>query len=128
MLEDQYGFGAVQIRERLEGGYWSEVFRVAADGGDYAFRRYHPGAVPAGVPWEHGLTRFLGSTIEQVPVPLRQVDGSTFSVDEGRVVALFPLMRGSRPEESIRGKAWEVWYSASLLRALEGLSTTESIA
>ena len=97
-LKHLYGFGTVQILGRIEGGYWSEVLSLTTDRGSFALRRYHPDYVPQGVQWEHGLMRFLGSTIPQVPVPVEQIDGSTHFVDEGRVAALFPLMSGHHPD------------------------------
>lgn len=51
-------------------------------------------ADPESVRWEHALLRFLAEAIEQVVAPLAALDGSTFFVDGGRVVAVFPFLEG----------------------------------
>ena len=51
-------------------------------------------ADPASVRWEHALLRFLANEIEQVVAPLAALDGSTFYVDSGHVVSVFPFLEG----------------------------------
>ena len=46
------------------------------------------------VRWEHALLRFLANEIEQVVAPLAALDGSTFYVDDGHVVSVFPFLEG----------------------------------
>ena len=116
-LKHLYGFGTVQILGRIEGGYWSEVLSLTTDRGSFALLRYHPGYVPQGVQWEHGLMHFLGSTIPQVPVPVEQIDGSTHFVDKGRVAALFPLMGGHHPDSLEAMEAGAARMMAQLHRA-----------
>ena len=49
---------------------------------------------PESVRWEHALLRFLATEIEQVVAPLAALDGSTFYVDGGDVVSVFPFLEG----------------------------------
>ena len=51
-------------------------------------------ADPESVRWEHALLRFLANEIEQVVAPLAALDGSTFYVDGGHVVSVFPFLEG----------------------------------
>ena len=43
---------------------------------------------------EHALLRFLANEIEQVVARLAAIDGSTFYVDGGHVVSVFPFLEG----------------------------------
>jgi Ser/Thr protein kinase RdoA (MazF antagonist) len=74
--------------ERLLGDSGAEVFRA----GEVVVRVER--ADPASVRWEHSLVRFLGEEIEQAVPPLTALDGSTFYVDGGRVVSVFPFVDG----------------------------------
>jgi Ser/Thr protein kinase RdoA (MazF antagonist) len=72
---------------------------LARDGGDELFRAGEvvvraQRADPESVRWEHDLLSFLAEEIEQVVAPLTARDGSTFYVDDGRVVSLFPFVAG----------------------------------
>ncbi len=51
-------------------------------------------ADPASVRWEHALLRFLANEIEQVVAPLAALDGSTFFLDGGQVISVFPFLEG----------------------------------
>ena len=51
-------------------------------------------ADPESVRWEHALLRFLANEVEQVVAPLAALDGSTFYVDGGHVVSVFPFLEG----------------------------------
>jgi Ser/Thr protein kinase RdoA (MazF antagonist) len=51
-------------------------------------------ANPESVAWEHDFVRFLADEIDEVLAPLEGVDGSTFYVDDGRVVSVFPFVDG----------------------------------
>src|SRR4029450_8261844 len=85
---DPYGVVIPPRWERLLSDTTGGVFR----GGEFVVRV--EGAPPGTVRWAHALLRFLATEIEQVVAPLAALDGSTFYVDGGHVVSLFPFLEG----------------------------------
>ena len=74
--------------ERLVGDGGAELSRA----GDVVVRLER--AAPESVRWQHALVRFLAEELEEVVGPLPALDGSTFYVDDGRVVSVFPFIPG----------------------------------
>ena len=70
-------------------------------------------ADPESVRWEHALLGFLAEEIDQVVEPLAALDGSTFYVDGGRVVSLFPFVDG----EELRSREAHVRHELPTLLA-----------
>jgi aminoglycoside phosphotransferase (APT) family kinase protein len=98
-IAERYGLAAPARGERLRGGASGTLFRA----GDVAVRLEH--ADPESVRWEHELVCFLAEAIDEVVAPMRALDGSTFFVDAGRVVSVFPFVDGDElrsREESFR--------------------------
>ena len=87
-IADRYGVVPPPRWERLPSDTTGGVFR----GGEFVVRVEL--ADPESVSWEHALLRFLANEIEQVVAPLAALDGSTFSVDGGHVVSVFPFLEG----------------------------------
>jgi Ser/Thr protein kinase RdoA (MazF antagonist) len=87
-VADRYGVDLPPPWEPVAGGASDALFRA----GDFAVRLER--ADPESVRWEHALLRFLAEEIEEVIEPLVALDGSTFSVDRGRVVSVFPFLDG----------------------------------
>ena len=87
-IADRYGIVIPPRWERLLSNTTGGVFR----GGKFVVR-VEP-AEPASVRWEHALLRFLANRIEQVVAPLTALDGSTFYLDGGQVVSVFPFLEG----------------------------------
>jgi Ser/Thr protein kinase RdoA (MazF antagonist) len=87
-IADRYGVAIPPRWERLLSNTTGGVFR----GGEFVVR-VEP-ADPASVRWEHALLRFLANEIEQVVAPLAALDGSTFYLDGGHVVSVFPFLEG----------------------------------
>ena len=87
-VADRYGAALPTEWKQLAGGASGTVFQA----GEFVVRVEH--ADPDSVRWEHALVRFLADEIEQVVDPLVALDGSTFYVDEGRIVSVFPLLDG----------------------------------
>jgi Ser/Thr protein kinase RdoA (MazF antagonist) len=82
---------AVELPRRFEpvpGGASGTVFRA----GKFIVRVEH--ADRESVRWEHALLRFLAEEVDQIVVPLVALDGSTFYVDGGRIVSVFPFIEG----------------------------------
>ena len=87
-IAERYGLALPAQGERLRGGASGTLFRA----GDFAVRREH--ADSESVRWEHEFVAFLAEEIDEVLAPLRAVDGSTFYLDEGRIVSVFPFVEG----------------------------------
>lgn len=85
---NRYGVALPPRFERALGGTSDAVFRV----GEFIVRIEH--ADLECVRWEHALLRFLAEEIDEVVAPLVALDGSTFYVDGGRVVSVFPFLAG----------------------------------
>jgi Ser/Thr protein kinase RdoA (MazF antagonist) len=73
--------------------------RLAGDGGGDLLRAGEivvriERADPESVRWQHALLRFLAEEIDEVVAPLPAPDGSTFYVDDDRVVSVFPFVAG----------------------------------
>jgi Ser/Thr protein kinase RdoA (MazF antagonist) len=89
-IAERYGVVTPDRWERLLSDTTGGVFR----GGEFVVR-VEP-ADPESVRWEHALLRFLANEIEQVVAPLAALDGSTFYVDGGHVVSVFPFLEGEQ--------------------------------
>jgi Ser/Thr protein kinase RdoA (MazF antagonist) len=87
-IAERYGVVIPPRWERLLSDTTGGVFR----GGEFVVRVVP--ADPESVRWEHALLRFLANEIEQVVAPLAALDGSTFYVDGGDVVSVFPFLEG----------------------------------
>ena len=98
-VRNLYGFSEVHVGERFAGGYWNEIYPLKTDRGTFVIRWYHQGTALEGVPWEHGLMAFMDRFLPQVPIPVPQRDGSTYSIINERVAAVLPLMSGSVPDD-----------------------------
>jgi Ser/Thr protein kinase RdoA (MazF antagonist) len=85
---DRYGVVRSPRFERVVGGASGAVFRA----GELIVRVEH--ADLESVRWEHALLRFLAEEIDEVVDPLVALDGSTFFVDGGRIVSVFPFLDG----------------------------------
>lgn len=87
-IANRYGVAIPPRWERLLSDTTGGVFR----GGEFVVRVEPPD--PESVGWEHALLRFLANEIEQVVAPLAALDGSTFYLDGGHVVSVFPFLEG----------------------------------
>ena len=87
-IADRYGVVIPPHWERLLSDTTGGVFR----GGEFVVRV--EAADPESVSWEHALLRFLANEVEQVVAPLAALDGSTFYVEGGHVVSVFPFLEG----------------------------------
>jgi Ser/Thr protein kinase RdoA (MazF antagonist) len=116
-IAHRYGLSLPVVGERLEGGATGALLRA----GDIVVRAER--IDPESVRWEHRLLRFLAEEIDEVVAPLPAQDGSTFYVDQDRVVSVFPFVDGqSRASDASlrqrlpsllahlhrRSQAWEV--------------------
>jgi homoserine kinase type II len=102
ILRDAYGFDAVVVGERLEGGYANDLFRIRADGAAFVLRLKLPPVVEDDIAWEHELTRVLSLMLPEVVPPVATRDGRAI-VDLGsRTGCLLPFIDGepARPERS----------------------------
>jgi Ser/Thr protein kinase RdoA (MazF antagonist) len=89
-LAARYGLRPFDRLEPLGGGYHNTLLRA----GDFVIRIEE--RAPQSVAWEHALVAFLATEIPEVLAPLRALDGSTFLVEDGRVVSLLPFVEAGR--------------------------------
>src|SRR5262249_6052988 len=87
-IAERYGIALPAQGRRLRGGASGSLVRA----GNFAVRVER--ATPESIAWEHQFVRFLADEIDEVLAPLVAVDGSTFYVDDGRVIAVFPFVEG----------------------------------
>ena len=87
-VADRYGVALPPRWEQVLGGTSGAVFRT----GEFIVRLEHTEL--ESVQWEHAFLRFLAEEIDQVVDPLVALDGSTFYVDDGRIVSVFPFLDG----------------------------------
>jgi aminoglycoside phosphotransferase (APT) family kinase protein len=87
-LAERYGMALPERGERLPGGATGGLIRA----GDVVVRVED--ADPESVRWEHAFLRFLAEEIAEVVAPVAALDGSTFHVDGGRVVSVYPFVDG----------------------------------
>ena len=93
-LERRYGL-ALEVRERLAGGYANDVFRVDGPAGALALRIEHPPLRVDDIAWEHGVVSLLGKRLAEVPAPIPARDGTTFFRYGRFAVWLLPFVDGS---------------------------------
>src|SRR5262249_19178591 len=87
-IAERYGIAMPAQGHRLRGGASGSLLRA----GDFAVRVER--VKLESVRWEHDFVRFLADEIEEVLSPLEAFDGSTFYVNDGRVVSVFPFVEG----------------------------------
>ena len=107
-IATHYTLDDIRVTGALAGGEWNHVLRVETGRGPFVLRVSHPATLPESVAYEHALMRFMHRRLPQVPDPVPARDGSTYFVDEGRVVCLFPWMPGEiadRESAAIRAGA-----------------------
>lgn len=78
----------------LTGGEWKTLWRLDGANASYVVSLSHPTTTVASIAYEHRLLHYLHAHLPQVPTPLLAQDGSSYFVDQGRIVSLFPLMPG----------------------------------
>jgi homoserine kinase type II len=100
MVQFHYDIGLVTQVSPLEGGEWKTIFRVDSMRGSFVLSIYHPSTTAGSVIYEHSLLHYLHSRIAQVPAPITGYDGSTYFIEDNRIVSIFPLMPGAMADRS----------------------------
>ncbi|MCI0634912.1 MAG: phosphotransferase, partial [Actinobacteria bacterium] len=111
VIEERYGFRVSAETAPLGGGYENDVFRISTAHGRFAVRVCAPWIGSERVAAEHDLLLFLSGRIPEVQPPVAAVDGTTWFERKGRVVCVFPLVRGqavSRDDDDLRIRSAEL--------------------
>lgn len=96
----RYGLEPIIQGSPLSGGEWKTLWRLTGTQQSYVVSVSHPTASLESIAYEHRLLRYLHPALPQVPMPLLATDGSSYFLDEGRIVSLFPLMPGEMADSS----------------------------
>lgn len=93
-IQSWYALEPFTAVEPLLGGEWKTLWRLDGAQQTYVLSLSHPTATAASVAYEHRLLHYLHAHLPQVPAPLLARDGSSYFVDQGRIVCLLPWMPG----------------------------------
>lgn len=102
-IQARYDLPPITQVSRLTGGEWKTLWRLDSMPASYVVSLSHPTATEASIAYEHRLLPYLQAQLSQIPAPLLARDGSSYFVEQGRIVCLFPLMRGEMADgEQVR--------------------------
>jgi Ser/Thr protein kinase RdoA (MazF antagonist) len=111
-LAKRYGWQEINNPRRLDGGLWSDVFRIETEHGPIAVKIGHDRFSLRRFEFEENLVRGLAKRIPEVVVPLAALDGATYFLFSGRPVTVTPYVEG---ELAIPGSASNVRLAAQLI-------------
>lgn len=94
-IQARYGLEPITQVSPLSGGEWKTLWRLDGAQRTYVASISHPTTTVESIAYEHRLLHYLHAQLPPVPAPLLANDGSSYFLDEGRIVSLFPLMPGS---------------------------------
>ncbi|MEZ4865835.1 MAG: phosphotransferase [Caldilineaceae bacterium] len=97
-LQTCYDLDTIIDVTTLTGGEWKTLLRIDTAAASYVASISHPTTPVESLAYEHRLLRYLHARLPQVPAPLVAQDGSTYFVEQGRIVCLLPLMPGVMAE------------------------------
>ena len=94
-IQARYGLEPIIQVSPLSGGEWKTLWRLDGAQRAYVASISHPTTAVESIAYEHRLLHYLHTQLPPVPAPLLAQDGSSYFVDEGRLVCLLPLMPGT---------------------------------
>lgn len=97
-IQTRYDLGPLTGATRLSGGEWKTMWRVDGIQESYVVSLSHPTTSVESLAYEHRLLDYLHQQLPQVPAPLLARDGSSYFLDQGRIVSLLPMMPGEPAE------------------------------
>ncbi len=97
----RYGVAGAAVRD-IRTGRVNTHWRIEAQGGTYALRRYRPQRSDAAILFEHDVLRHLDRRGWPVASPLPSCDGHTVVSIRGYSFSLFPFLSGQPPPQSER--------------------------
>lgn len=95
IIQSRYHLEPIQKISRLTGGEWKTLWRLDGAQSAYVASLSHPTTTVDSLVYEHQLLDYLQAQLPQIPAPLLAQDGSSYFVEAGRIVSLFPLMPGN---------------------------------
>jgi len=93
-IQSQYDLDPITAIAPLTGGEWKTLWRLDGAQASYVVSLSHPTATVESLAYEHRLLHYLHTQLPQVPAPLPARDGSSYFVEQGRIVSLFPWLPG----------------------------------
>lgn len=94
LIHTYYDLEPITQAVPLTGGEWKTLWRLDGTSASYVVSLSHPTTTVASIAYEHRLLHYLHAHLPQVPAPVLARDSSSYFVDQGRIVSLFPLMPG----------------------------------
>lgn len=98
-IRARYDLEPIAQLSPLTGGEWKQLWRLDGKDRSYVVSISHPTTTVESIAYEHQLLRYLNPQLPQIPAPLLAQDGSTYFIDQGRIVSLLPLMPGAMADE-----------------------------
>jgi Ser/Thr protein kinase RdoA (MazF antagonist) len=106
-IQSRYSLEPIHQVSRLTGGEWKTLWRLEGAQTSYVASLSHPTASEESMLYEHRLLRHLQTRLPQAPAPILARDGSSYFVDQGRIVCLLPFMPGAMADGD------QVWLPAA---------------
>lgn len=94
LIHARYHLEPITQVSPLIGGEWKTLWRLDGASASYVVSMSHPTATVESIAYEHRLLHYLHAELSPVPAPLPARDGSSYFVDQGRIVSLLPWMPG----------------------------------
>lgn len=99
-IQVRYGLEPITQVSPLSGGEWKTLWRLDGAQRAYVASISHPTATVESIAYEHRLLHYLHAQLPPVPAPLLAKDGSSYFVDEGRIVSLYRFLPGEMADSS----------------------------
>jgi Ser/Thr protein kinase RdoA (MazF antagonist) len=93
-IRSRYDLEPITAVAPLSGGEWKTLWRVDSVQATYVLTLSHPTTMEASVAYEHRLLHYLHAQLPEAPAPVLARDGSSYFVEQGRIVCLMPWMPG----------------------------------
>ena len=99
-IQARYGLEPIIQGSPLSGGEWKTLWRLTGTQQSYVVSVSHPTASLESIAYEHRLLSYLHTALPQVPMPLLATDDSSYFLDEGQLISLYPFMPGEMADSS----------------------------
>nr|WP_299089081.1 phosphotransferase [uncultured Metabacillus sp.] len=78
IIRSSYGIDEILDFQRLEGGYWNDVFKMKTKNEMFVLRISHRSTKKESLMYEHMLLNYMNKQIKEIPAPIKLHDATTF--------------------------------------------------